>query len=328
MEPLLEIQKVTKKFSMGGKKKLEAVKNVSLNVFPGETLGIVGESGCGKSTLARIIMGIYPPTEGEVRYRGQRIDSRSHRARLAYSEKVQMIFQDTYTSLDPRMTVEAIIAENLEIHKRFDGEGRRQRVYELLNLVGLPQEAASRYPHEFSGGQRQRIGIARALSIEPEFLICDEPISALDMSIQSQVMNLLKSLRERLNLTYLFIAHDLNMVRYISDRIAVFYRGRIVELADADALYSLPIHPYTKMLMGAVLTPNPNENKLEREEIKIQENVLLEQEDGCPFWGRCSVAEEYCRCSSPVLQEVSKGHFAACHIANGMCGSPKAENIL
>lgn len=328
MEPLLEIEQVTKIFSLGGKKKLEAVKDVSLNVFQAETLGIVGESGCGKSTLARIIMGIYPPTEGEVRYRGQRIDSRSHRARLAYSENVQMIFQDTYTSLDPRMTVEAIIAENLEIHKRLTGKGRKQRVCELLNLVGLPQEAASRYPHEFSGGQRQRIGIARALSIEPEFLICDEPISALDMSIQSQVMNLLKSLKDRLNLTYLFIAHDLNMVRYISDRIAVLYRGRVVELAEADALYSAPAHPYTKMLMGAVLTPDPNENKLEREKMKIQENVQIEGADGCPFWDRCGMAEERCKCSSPVLREVEKGHFAACHILNGMNGDPEARNIL
>ncbi len=318
MEPLVEIRNVSKYFALGRKRKIDALKDVSLDIFQGETLGIVGESGCGKSTLARAVMGIHPPSQGEIKYRGKQIDFRSHGARLSYSEKVQMIFQDTYTSLDPRMTVEALIAENLEIHKLLDGEGRRQKVYDLLEMVGLPKESASRYPHEFSGGQRQRIGIARALSIAPEFLICDEPISALDMSIQSQIVNLLKGLKQSLNLTYLFIAHDLNMVRHISDRIAVLYRGRVVELASAEKLCSAPIHPYTKMLMSAILLPDPAKNRLEQEKIEEPENGR--KEGCCAFVDRCLIAEyKECSATQPDMVEVSKDHFVACHaIKSGM----------
>ncbi len=313
MEPLLEIKDVSKTFSLGKKRKLHALDGVSLEVYPGETLGIVGESGCGKSTLARVIMGIYDPSSGEVKYRGQKVDLKNHRARMEYAQKVQMIFQDTYSSLDPRMTVEAIIAENMEIQGGFDVDGRRGRIHELLEMVGLPGEAANRYPHEFSGGQRQRVGIARALVLHPELIICDEPISALDMSIQSQVMNLLIELKERLKLTYVFIAHDLNMVRYISNRIAVLYDGCLVELADTEELYSSPLHPYTKLLLSTALTPDSKQNKLSANDLSGAERVVNTQ-GGCPFYGRCRYCMDQCETCAPALRQEKPGHFVACHI--------------
>lgn len=313
VEPLLKINDLSKEFSLDRKHKLHALNKVSLEVYPGETLGIVGESGCGKSTLARIVMGIYEPTSGEVRYRGSKVILKSHRARLAYAQKVQMIFQDTYSSLDPRMTVEAIIAENMEIQGLFDAEGRRNRVHELLELVGLPGEAANRYPHEFSGGQRQRIGIARALALQPELILCDEPISALDMSIQSQVINLLIDLKDSENLTYIFIAHDLNMVRYISDRIAVLYNGCLIELAEVEELYTSPLHPYTKLLLSTALSPDPDESKPALKSMGEQERTA-NAPGGCPFYARCRDAMEECKSRAPVLTQVKQGHFVACHM--------------
>ncbi len=313
MQPLLEIKNISKVFSLGKKNYLYALSEVNLEVYPGETLGIVGESGCGKSTLARVIMGIHEPTSGEVLYNGRIVHLNSHRTRLEYAQKVQMIFQDTYSSLDPRMTVEAIISENMEIQGHLDSAGRRSRVYELLQMVGLPHEAANRYPHEFSGGQRQRIGIARALALQPELIICDEPISALDMSIQSQVMNLLIDLKQSLSLTYVFIAHDLNMVRYISDRIAVLYGGRLVELADAEELYSSPLHPYTKLLLSAALSPDPDEKKLDLKHISDPEKAASTKE-GCPFYSRCSHSMDKCKICAPALTYAKHGHLVACHM--------------
>ncbi len=312
VEPLLEIDNISKVFSLGRKRKLRALSEVSLVVYPGETLGIVGESGCGKSTLARIVMGIYEPTSGEIRYRGSKVNLNQHEARLKYAENVQMIFQDTYSSLDPRMTVEAIIAENLEIQGRLDVPGRHERVHELLEMVGLPADAANRYPHEFSGGQRQRIGIARALALQPELILCDEPISALDMSIQSQVMNLLIDLKESLNLTYVFIAHDLNMVRYISDRIAVLYDGCLVELAEAEELYTEPLHPYTKLLLSTALVPEPS--KVALESMEGVERADRVQEGGCSFYARCPRAMEQCARCAPELKQEKQGHYLACHL--------------
>ena len=228
-----------------------------MNIYKGETLGVVGESGCGKSTLGRVVMGIYHPTKGKISYSGKEVDLKKTKDRFEYSKKAQIVFQDPYASLNPRMTVGDIIAEGMEIHNMYDKAKRQQRVYELLETVGLNKEHANRFPHEFSGGQRQRIGIARALAIEPEFLVCDEPISALDVSIQSQVINLLKELQERLGLTYMFIAHDLNIVKYISDRIAVMYLGNLVEMADSDELYTHTLHPYSQALLASVPSPTP-----------------------------------------------------------------------
>ena len=235
-EKLLVLDDVCKTFKVEGGK-LKAVSHVNLDIYKGETLGLVGESGCGKSTLGRVVMGIYGASKGSITYKGEKLNVRSADSRWRYAKKAQMIFQDPYASLDARMTVGSIIAEGMEIHKMYDAKRRTERVGELLELVGLNKEHANRFPHEFSGGQRQRIGIARALAIEPEFIVCDEPISALDVSIQSQIINLLKDLQQRLGLTYLFIAHDLNIVKYISDRIAVMYLGNLVELASSDEIY-------------------------------------------------------------------------------------------
>ena len=235
-EVLLSLEDICKYFKVSGGT-LKAVDHVSFDIHKGETMGLVGESGCGKSTLGRVAMGIYPPTHGKLTYKGKQVNLKHAKDRFNYSKVAQIIFQDPYASLDPRMTVSSIIQEGMEIHNMYDAKRRKERVYELLEMVGLNREHANRFPHEFSGGQRQRIGIARALAIEPEFIVCDEPISALDVSIQSQVINLLAELQERLGLTYLFIAHDLNIVKYISDRIAVMYLGNVVELASSDELY-------------------------------------------------------------------------------------------
>lgn len=316
-EILLRTEGLTKHFPLPGKRIQHALNNVSLDIFQGETLGIVGESGCGKSTLARTIMGVHAPTKGRFYYREQPVELTSRRARLAYAEKVQMVFQDPYASLDPRMTIEALISENLEIHGRLDKQGRHARVGELLELVGLSGEHARRYPHEFSGGQRQRIGIARALAVEPELLVCDEPISALDLSVQSQIMNLFVRLQTELNLTYLFIAHDLRMVRAISSRIAVMYLGYVVELAEVDALYDAPLHPYTIMLLQAELEADPSRNTLQNASgIQGELSAVAEAPaEGCPFAPRCARAQELCSRQNPSLLEVSPGRFVACHYA-------------
>ena len=313
---LVKVDNVSKHFHTAGGV-VKAVNNVSFEIAKGETVGLVGESGCGKSTLGRTLMGIYQPTEGKIYFNNEEINIKKAKDRYKYAKKAQMIFQDPYASLNPRMTVGSIISEGMEIHNMYTLEKRKERVGELLDLVGLNKEYANRFPHEFSGGQRQRIGIARALAIEPEFLICDEPISALDVSIQSQIINLLIDLQKRLGLTYLFIAHDLDIVRYISDRIVVMYLGHVVEIGESNEVYSNALHPYSQALLSAVPIPDP---ELERE----KKRIILEGDipspinlpKGCPFAGRCHYAKPECSESMPELKEVSAGHFVACHNIN------------
>ncbi|WP_300081044.1 oligopeptide/dipeptide ABC transporter ATP-binding protein [uncultured Thomasclavelia sp.] len=313
---LVKVDNVSKHFHTAGGV-VKAVNNVSFEIVKGETVGLVGESGCGKSTLGRTLMGIYQPTEGKIYFNNEEINIKKAKDRYKYAKKAQMIFQDPYASLNPRMTVGSIISEGMEIHNMYTPEKRKERVGELLDLVGLNKEYANRFPHEFSGGQRQRIGIARALAIEPEFLICDEPISALDVSIQSQIINLLIDLQKRLGLTYLFIAHDLDIVRYISDRIVVMYLGHVVEIGESNEVYSNALHPYSQALLSAVPIPDP---ELERE----KKRIILEGDipspinlpKGCPFAGRCHYAKPECSESMPELKEVSAGHFVACHNIN------------
>lgn len=293
---------------------LKAVDDVSFNIKRGETLGLVGESGCGKTTVGRTILNLYKPTSGEIIYDGKPIKTRADIKE--FRKKATMVFQDPYSSLDPRMTVSDIIAEPLDIHKMYpDKTKRRERILELMSYVGLNSEHASRYAHEFSGGQRQRIGIARSLAIDPEFIVCDEPVSALDVSIQAQVINMFDDLQEKLGLTYLFIAHDLLVVRHISDRIAVMYLGRMVELADAKEIYDHPQHPYSKSLLSAVPEPDPKRAR-ENKRIVLSGDIPspLNAPSGCPFRTRCAYATEKCAEAMPELKEISPGHFAACHL--------------
>lgn len=310
---LLSLQDLSKTFQVNGGL-LKAVSHVSFDVKKGETVGLVGESGCGKSTLGRTVMGIYQPTSGKIVYDGEELHIKNAKDRLKYAKKAQMIFQDPYASLNPRMTVGDIIAEGMEIHNMYDAQRRKERVGELLELVGLNKEFANRFPHEFSGGQRQRIGIARALAIEPEFLVCDEPISALDVSIQSQVINLLIELQKKLGLTYLFIAHDLDIVRYISDRIVVMYLGHVVEIGDADEVYNNAMHPYSQALLSAVPIPDPELEK-EKKRIILQGDIPspINLPAGCPFAGRCMHVCDKCHSEKPELKEIEPGHFVACH---------------
>lgn len=311
---LLKLENICKYFRVSGGV-LKAVDDVTLNIYKGETLGLVGESGCGKSTLGRVAMGIYPPTKGVIEFEGETVDLKRNKSRFNYAKKAQIIFQDPYASLDPRMTVSSIIEEGMIIHKMYDKEGRRNRVEELLELVGLNKEHANRFPHEVSGGQRQRIGIARALAIEPKFIVCDEPISALDVSIQSQVINLLHDLQEQMDLTYLFIAHDLNIVKYISDRIAVMYLGEVVELASSDDLYENTYHPYSRALLSAVPIPDPKiEAEKKRHIISGDVPSPINKPVGCSFAGRCPMAQEICSKQDPVLREITPEHFCACHL--------------
>jgi len=261
-KPLLEVKHLKKYFKVGKNQILKAVDDVSLDIYKGETLGLVGESGCGKSTFGRTVIQLYEPTEGRIVYDGREINGSLPSAeRHGFTRKMQMIFQDPYASLNPRMKVMDIIAEGMDAHGIFKGQERKKKVIELLETVGLSEEHANRFPHEFSGGQRQRVGIARALAVDPEFIICDEPISALDVSIQAQVINLLKELQKKRNLTYLFIAHDLSMVKHISDRIGVMYLGSMVELADSETLFDDPVHPYTQALLSAIPIPDPDVEK-------------------------------------------------------------------
>ncbi|MBP1754594.1 MAG: ykfD [Firmicutes bacterium] len=309
---LVELQQVSKHFRVS-EGILKAVNNVNFDIYKGETLGLVGESGCGKSTLGKVLMGIYPPTHGKILYHGKKDIEIKRSTHFDYSKMAQIIFQDPYSSLDPRMTVGSIVEEGMIIHKMYDKKKRQERVYELLELVGLNREHANRFPHEFSGGQRQRIGIARALSIEPEFIVCDEPISALDVSIQSQIINLLHDLQEKLGLTYLFIAHDLNIVKYISDRIAVMYLGNIVELATSDELYNNTLHPYSQALLSAVPIPDPDKEAQKKRQILTGDVPSpINTPKGCPFAGRCPRATDICRQEKPVL-EMKQGHLVSCH---------------
>ena len=311
MEKLVEIKNLEKTFWVGHKP-LKAVNGVSFYIKKGETLGLVGESGCGKTTCGRTLLGIYEPTGGEVYYRGKRIDTLRGRERQDLKRKMQIIFQDPYASLNPRMTVGDIIGEGIDIFNLSKGEDRKKKIQGLLKLVGLNEEHINRFPHEFSGGQRQRIGIARALAIDPEFIVCDEPISALDVSIQAQVVNLLIRLQRELGLTYLFIAHDLSMVRHISDRVGVMYLGKLVELGASEALYENPLHPYTKALMSAIPVPDP-EHQLGNIKLTGEIPSPMNPPSGCFFRTRCPEVMDICSKEIPELKKVGEDYFCACH---------------
>jgi oligopeptide/dipeptide ABC transporter ATP-binding protein len=315
-EVLLEVKNL-KKYFKAGKQHVKAVDDISFTIYRGETLGVVGESGCGKSTAGRTILRLYEPTEGEVRYEGKNVYDLKPNKLKQMRREMQMIFQDPYASLNSRMTVKDIIGEAMDIHRLATGNKRTERVKELLSLVGLNPEHMNRFPHEFSGGQRQRIGIARALAVEPQFIICDEPISALDVSIQAQVVNLLKNLQKKLGLTYLFIAHDLSMVKHISDRVAVMYLGKIVEITESDTLYNDPLHPYTQALLSAIPIPDP-EVERSRQRIVLEGDVPspINPPSGCYFRTRCPAAMELCDKIEPELREVKPGHYTACHLHN------------
>jgi oligopeptide transport system ATP-binding protein len=294
---------------------VKAVDDVSFDIKPGETLGLVGESGCGKTTCGRTLIKLYEPTEGQIIYKGKNIERLSEQDMLPYRRKMQIIFQDPYASLDSRMTVGDIVGESIDIHNLMKGAERKERIQYLLNMVGLNNEHVNRYPHEFSGGQRQRIGIARALAVEPEFIVCDEPISALDVSIQAQVVNMLEDLQHNLGLTYLFIAHDLSMVKHISNRIGVMYLGNLVEIAESNELYTHPVHPYTSALLSAIPVPDPDE-AAQRQRIVLEGDVPspIDPPPGCRFKGRCRFVKPICSEVTPVLKDIGSGHMVACHL--------------
>lgn len=314
-EVLLNVENLKKHFKIKGKKVVKAVDGVSFCIYKGETLGMVGESGCGKSTCGRTIIRIYNATAGKVEFKEKDIHKLHGSEKKEYTKSAQMIFQDPYASLDPRMLVSNIIGEGIDIHGIYTGEDRKKRIDELLELVGLNKEHANRFPHEFSGGQRQRIGIARALAVNPEFIVCDEPISALDVSVQAQVVNLLQDLQDQYGLTYLFIAHDLSMVRYISDRVAVMYLGSLMELADCDELYENPLHPYTEALLSAIPIPDPiKQNAKKRILLEGDVPSPIDPPKGCTFVDRCRKAKDICRDNRPELKEIKPGHFIACHL--------------
>ena len=297
-------------------KPLKAVDDVSFSIHRGETLGLVGESGCGKTTVGRTLLHLYKPTSGQIFFDGKEVKTKKDL--LEYRKKSAMVFQDPYSSLNPRMTVADIIGEPLDVHNMYANKKERtEKILDLMAKVGLNSEHANRYAHEFSGGQRQRIGIARAMAMNPQFVVCDEPVSALDVSIQAQVINMFDELQDQMGLTYLFIAHDLLVVRHISDRIAVMYLGKMVELADANEIYDHPLHPYTKCLMSAVPLPDPQKAR-ENHRIVLSGDIPspLNAPSGCPFRTRCPYAKEECAASMPEFKEVQSGHFVACHRVN------------
>ncbi len=320
---LLKIENLRKYFKINGsgwkKEYVHAVESASFTIKKGETLGLVGESGCGKTTLGRTILRLHEPTSGKIIYDGTPIydsENKKQPDMLPYRRKMQIIFQDPSASLDPRMTVGDIVGESIDIHKlAASRKDREDMIRELLAKVGLNTEHANRYPHEFSGGQQQRVGIARALAVQPEFIVCDEPISALDVSIQSQIVNMLEDMQQEMGLTYLFIAHDLSVVRHISNRIGVMYLGNMVELGDSYELNKNPLHPYTKTLLSAVPIPDPIKSK-ERQRIVLEGDIPspVNPPSGCRFHTRCPYATERCKQEMPQLREQAPGHFAACHI--------------
>lgn len=311
-EPILQVKNLSKHFNVESGF-LQAVDGLNLEIYKGETFGLVGESGCGKSTAGRTILRLYEPTAGEVIFEGQNIYDLSPKEMKEHRKEMQMIFQDPYASLDPRMTVEEIIAEPLVIYGIGNKKERRERVIELLEMVGLSAEHSLRFPHEFSGGQRQRIGIARSLALKPKFIICDEPISALDVSIQAQVVNLLKDVQKKLGLTLLFIAHDLSMVRYISDRVAVMYLGKLMEVGTTEDFYSNPLHPYTKALLSAIPIADPDEQR-KRVQIELEGDVPspINMKPGCRFVDRCPYGDDTCRGRDPEMEEILPGQYVAC----------------
>ncbi len=319
-EVLIEARNVVKYFPVRGgvartvQAQVQAVDDVSFTINKGETLGLVGESGCGKTTLGRTILQLIEPTSGKIYFEGQEITGIKGQALKHVRRDMQIIFQDPYSSLDPRMPIGQSIEEGLEIHGIGTPQERRQMVRDVLERVGMYAEHASRYPHEFSGGQRQRIGIARALVLRPKFMVCDEPVSALDVSIQSQVLNLLRHLQHEFGLTYLFVAHDLSVVEHISDRVAVMYLGKIVELASRDELFAKPLHPYTQALMSAIPIPDPT---ITRERIILKGDVPspIHPPSGCRFHPRCPIAVEECSHVEPELRELRPGHWVSCHLA-------------
>lgn len=317
-EKLLEVKELKKHFHLNRNMSVKAVDGISFDIYRGEVFGLVGESGCGKSTAGRSIIRLYEPTAGDVIFDGKNTrDYLNKKELLQFRQKMQMIFQDPYASLNPRMTVREIISTGLNVHDIVPKKEINNYVVELLETVGLSGSHANRYPHEFSGGQRQRIGIARAISVNPEFIIADEPISALDVSIQAQVVNLMQDLQHSHDLTFLFIAHDLAMVEHISDRIGVMYLGHMAEVATSEELYSNPLHPYTQALISAIPLPNPKQER-QRERIILKGDVPspISPPSGCPFRTRCSEAMDICAEVKPVWKEVSKDHWVACHLHN------------
>jgi oligopeptide transport system ATP-binding protein len=314
-EILLSVKNLKKYFYVGKNQYLKAVDDVSFDIYKGETLGLVGESGCGKSTCGRTILRIYEATAGTVEFEGKSVHKLKGKGLKDYNRRAQMIFQDPYASLNPRMLVSDIVAEGIDIHKLSFGQERKERIDELLTLVGLNKEHANRFPHEFSGGQRQRIGIARALAVDSDFIVCDEPISALDVSVQAQVVNLLQELQAKYGLTFLFIAHDLSMVRYISDRVCVMYLGALAEVAKSDELYEKPLHPYTQALLSSIPRPDPVLERT-RQRIMLEGDVPspINPPNGCKFVDRCNKAMDMCRENKPEMMEIEPEHFVACHL--------------
>ena len=324
-ENLVEVKHLQQYFPAGGmgknKQYVQAVDDVSFAIRKGETLGLVGESGCGKTTTGRTLLRLYEPTDGTIIYDGKVLFDKKEKIAvdmLPYRRRMQIVFQDPYASLDPRMTIGDIVGEGIDIHHLCaNAKERHDKIISLLERVGLNSEHANRYPHEFSGGQRQRVGIARALAVDPEFIVCDEPVSALDVSIQAQVVNMFEDLQQEMGLTYLFIAHDLSVVKHISNRIGVMYLGKMVELADAAEIYERPLHPYSKSLLSAVPVPDPKVARA-NQRIVLHGDIPspLNAPSGCPFRTRCAYATEACAESMPPFNEVSSGHFVACHRVN------------
>ena len=314
-EYLIEAKNLCKYFRVDRKRTLKAVDGVNIAIRKGETLGLVGESGCGKTTCGRTLLRLYDATAGEILFDGRDISSLRGKDLLDFKHKAQIVFQDPYSSLDPRMTIGEIIAEGMDVHLHLSGEEKRRRINELLAAVGLTDQFANRFAHELSGGQRQRVGIARALAVDPEFIVCDEPTSALDVSIQAQIVNLLIKLQRERGLTYLFISHDLSMVKHISDRVGVMYLGSMVELSTSQVIFSSPKHPYTQALIAAIPEVDfDKEHGREKERLQGEVPSPIDPPPGCRFAARCKYATEECRRSTPELKEVEPGHFVACHL--------------